>query len=104
VGSFKDAMKSALVGGAIGGLAAGFKGVLNKEGFMSECQKLWYAEYSKGRWRIFAGGYFSDPAKNAVKECGYRRWERFGAMATFWERTKCCKLWRPTGATRETRI
>jgi hypothetical protein len=56
-GSFKDAMKSALVGGAVGGLTAGFKGVLNKEGFMSGVKSYGMPSIPKGE-SIFAGGYF----------------------------------------------
>jgi hypothetical protein len=62
-GSFKDAMKSALVGGAVGGLTAGFKGVLNKEGFMSGVKSYGMPSIPKGE-SIFAGGYFSDAAKS----------------------------------------
>jgi hypothetical protein len=61
-GSFKDAMKSALVGGAIGGLSAGFKGVLNKEGFMGGISK--YALPTGNG--AFTGGYFDPAVKEAA--------------------------------------
>jgi hypothetical protein len=61
-GSFKDAMKSALVGGAIGGLSAGFKGVLNKEGFMGGINK--YALPTGNG--AFTGGYFDPAVKEAA--------------------------------------
>jgi hypothetical protein len=65
-GSFKDAMKSALVGGAVGGLAAGFKGVLNKEGFMSGVKSYGMPSIPKGE-SIFAGGYFRMRLKMRLK-------------------------------------
>jgi hypothetical protein len=90
-GSFKDAMKSALVGGAIGGLSAGFKGVLNKEGFMSGVKSYGMPSIPKGE-SIFAGGYFSDAAKNAATAAG-----KDSALGNFWERTKFAANYQPTG-------
>jgi hypothetical protein len=89
-GSFKDAMKSALVGGAIGGLSAGFKGVLNKEGFMSGVKSYGMPSIPKGE-SIFAGGYFSDAAKSAAAAAG-----KDSALGNFWERTKFAANYQPT--------
>jgi anti-sigma factor RsiW len=89
-GSFKDAMKSALVGGAVGGLTAGFKGVLNKEGFMSGVKSYGMPSIPKGE-SIFAGGYFSDAAKNAATAAG-----KDSALGNFWERTKFAANYQPT--------
>jgi anti-sigma factor RsiW len=89
-GSFKDAMKSALVGGAVGGLTAGFKGVLNKEGFMSGVKSYGMPSIPKGE-SIFAGGYFSDAAKSAATAAG-----KDSALGNFWERTKFAANYQPT--------
>jgi hypothetical protein len=94
-GSFKDAMKSALVGGAVGGLAAGFKGVLNKEGFMSGVKSYGMPSIPKGE-SIFAGGYFSDAAKNAAKNAATAA-GKDSALGNFWERTKFAANYQPTG-------
>jgi hypothetical protein len=94
-GSFKDAMKSALVGGAVGGLAAGFKGVLNKEGFMSGVKSYGMPSIPKGE-SIFAGGYFSDAAKSAAAAAG-----KDSALGNFWERTKFAANYQPTGKAAE---
>jgi hypothetical protein len=93
-GSFKDAMKSALVGGAVGGLTAGFKGVLNKEGFMSGVKSYGMPSIPKGE-SIFAGGYFSDAAKNAAKNAATAA-GKDSALGNFWERTKFAANYQPT--------
>jgi hypothetical protein len=98
-GSFKDAMKSALVGGAVGGLAAGFKGVLNKEGFMSGVKSYGMPSIPKGE-SIFAGGYFSDAAKNAAKNAATAA-GKDSALGNFWERTKFAANYQPTGEAAE---
>jgi hypothetical protein len=98
-GSFKDAMKSALVGGAVGGLAAGFKGVLNKEGFMSGVKSYGMPSIPEGE-SIFAGGYFSDAAKNAAKNAATAA-GKDSALGNFWERTKFAANYQPTGEAAE---